>query len=732
VDYRFGPFRLDALKRRLCRGDEIVPLTPKALDTLLVLVTSAGKVLEKDEILKAVWPDTFVEEATLAQNISTLRRALGDTAEIPTYIATVPRRGYRFLETVSQAPDSKTSLSRELGAIGSPDRADHRAVVDVNPAFAAPSEPITEGRTRERLWMAVSLVLALVVATMAVGTWRSPTPPAVPVMFTIPPPEGHRFSTSGGLLAVSPDGRNIAFVATSSEGVDRLWLRAVGSPIEQPLAGTEGASQPFWSADSRFVAFFASGKLRKVEIYAAIATVESICDVLEGSQPLAGTWNANNDILFASIRHGIFRVPASGGTATLLLPKTTDDDAILWPQFLPDDRQFLYLVNSVRADRAGVYIGALDSSTRTRVLDAHSFTMYAPPGHLLFIQNGSLVAQPFDLVHHRVTGHPMRIADQVAFNVGTGRGSFSLSHTGVLAYRPVGETKLVWFDRAGRSLGTVGSVGEYLQFAIAPDDRRVAAARLDPQTGRSDIWILDGTTGDEQRFTFDGSRARRPIWSRDGSRIAFASVRGGRQEIYSKESSGNGPEELLVSTETSVVLDDWSRDGRVLVHQWGLQHGGSFSLAARDRALFPLPSLAVDESAGRISPDGRWLASVGTWTRHGVYVRPVASAENRWQIASDSGLEPEPRWRADGRELFFLAPDLSLMTAEIEPGPVFRAGSPRRLFQTHAVAPSGLTGQMAYEVASDGQRFLVKVPATSPPITVLVNWPSRQASRDTP
>jgi DNA-binding winged helix-turn-helix (wHTH) protein/Tol biopolymer transport system component len=724
VDYQFGPFRLDTTKRRLWRGDELVPLTTKAFETLLVLVMRAGAVVEKDDILKAVWPNTFVEEATLAQNISTLRKALGDTSETPTFIATVPRRGYRFLEPVTKGLErSRTPSSESPFSITGPALIGDRAPADVNTATATQQISVTSGKTRERFWMALSMALTLVLlVTIDFGTMRRSSPPAEPVAFTISPPEGHRFSTSGSFLAVSPDGRSIVFVATSAEGLDRLWIRAMGSPVEHPLAETEGASQPFWSQDSRVVGFFAGGKLKKVDV--ALDAVQTVCSVPEGSQPLGGTWNTSDDILFSSIRYGILRVPASGGTPTPLISKTGEQDSVLWPQFLPDGRHFLYVVGrGTRSDQAGIYMGALDSSDRTRVVAARSYAMYSPSGFLLFIQDGSLVAQPFDAVNNRVTGDPMPIADQAAFNLGSGRGTFSLSRNGVLAYRTVGDTALFWFDRAGKSLGSVGSVGPYLQFSVSPDNMRVAAARLDPQTGRSDIWIIDGTTGAERRLTFDGSRATRPVWSRDGSSIAFASARRGRQETYKKALSGNGPEERLVSSDTSVVLDDWSRDGRVLFHQWNLKPKGNFSLlAGGDATPVRLPYLALDESSGRISPDGRWLAYVGWEIGRGVYVRPLQSADSRWQIASSSGLEAEPRWRGDGRELFFLSSDLSLMAADIESVPAFRAGSARRLFRTQAVAPSGLTGQMAYDVTSDGQRFLVKVPASFSPITLVVNW----------
>ena len=724
MDYRFGPFRLNAQKRRLWRADELVPLTPKAIKTLLVLVARAGEVVEKDEIMKAVWPDTFVEEATLAQNISTLRKALGDTSEMPEYIATVPRRGYRFLATVTEVLDAQREPN-----VGSPSGIANTDRIDGGEVTTAPDSSVTgpremapaaERKTRERFWMAVSAALTLGLIAIGVRAMRTASPPIIPVVFAISPSEGTSFSTSGGFMAVSPDGRDITFVASGPDGTDRLWLRPLDSLTQHPLSGTEGASQPFWSKDSRFVAFFANGKLKKVDVVGGPA--QTICDTPIGSIPLAGTWNGRDDILFSAVRQGILRVPATGGIASPLVSKGSEDDYVGWPQFLSDGRHFLYLLGSRQPDLAGIYVGALDSTERSRLVATRSYALYAPSGHLLFLQDGTLVAQPFDDVNRKLTGEPLAIADRVAFNAATRRGAFSLSQTGMLAYRTVGETELAWFDRNGKSLGPAGPVGGYLRFSVSPDNRRVAAARLDPHIGTSDIWIIDAAGASQRRLTFDTSWETSPLWSRDGSRIAFNSERSGRWEIYEKASSGDGLARRLVSSDTSVSLEDWTPDGRVLFQQSSQKIKSDFwLLGPPDKKPVRVPYLESDEGSGRISPDGRWLAYIGHESGWSIYVRSLQSMNSRWPISPEGGAEP--RWRADGKELFYLSPDLSMMAMDIEPGPTLRAGAARRLFQTQAVAPSGLTGQ-AYDVTSDGQRFLVKVPASFSPITVVVNWTS--------
>jgi Tol biopolymer transport system component len=253
----------------------------------------------------------------------------------------------------------------------------------------------------------------------------------------------------------------------------------------------------------------------------------------------------------------------------------------------------------------------------------------------------------------------------------------------------------------------------------------VAAARIDPHTGTSDIWIIDAARGNERRLTFDTSWETYPLWSRDSSSIVFASDRRGRWEMYKKASSGDGPDQRLLPSGLSVFPSDWRSDGRLLFRQWdpNQKTKGDFSLLAPGDDAKPvrLPDLESDEQSGRISPDGRWLAYEGWESAWSVYVRPLQSTESRWQVSPIGGAEP--RWRADGRELFFLSPDLSVMAMDIEPVDTFRVVPARRLFQTQAVAPSGLVGQ-AYDVTSDGQRFLVKVPASFSPITVVVNWTS--------
>jgi len=708
VTFEFGPFRLDADKRRLWRGDEVVALTPKAADTLLVLVSRAGQIVEKDDLLKAVWPDTFVEEVTLAQNISTLRRALGDNSETPTYIATVPRRGYRFLGPVVQTPHVKI------------------ATESVNPPGSAPPNIASATRNgRAQLWMAAAAIMAVALATIALWAFARHAPSANRrVVFAIAAPEGTAFSTSGAFMTVSPDGRFIAFLASGADGADKLWIRPIDSPDARALAGTEGASQPFWSGDSRFLAFFTGGKLKKIDVMTGAS--QPICDASSGSQPLAGTWNGRNEILFSSLSQGILHVDANGGVATVAVPNRSDDEHLQWPQFLPDGQHFLYVVSSTRQDQSGIYVGTLNSNERSQVVNTHSYAMYSSSGHLLFIRGGTLVAQPFDLTNFRVTGEAVPLADGVTFNAGTARATFSISNDGVLAYRTAAADQLTWFDRSGNPLRSIGPAGVYRHFAIAPNGTRVAAARIDLQKGTSDVWIFDDAEGANRRLTFEPSWERAPVWSPDGSRIAFSSDRTGHWGVYEKATSGERPEQPIVAAETSTFPEEWLSDGRLLLreYRYDRQTKGDFwtIVPGTNAAPIKLPASESDVQSGRISPDGRLLAyeswDDGRWS---IFVRPLQATDTRWQISPAGSVEP--RWRADGRELFFLAPDMALMAIDVEAGSTFKTGAARRLFQTRAAVPSGLTGP-AYDASSDGQRFLIKVPASSSQITVVINWTS--------
>jgi Tol biopolymer transport system component len=507
------------------------------------------------------------------------------------------------------------------------------------------------------------------------------------------------------------------FVA-SADGHPRLWLRPLDQTTAQPLLGTEGAKCPFWSPDSRSIGFFADAKLKRIDVAAGPP------QVLAGAPfGLGGTWNRDGVIVFVpSALRPLYRIPASGGDPVAI---TRPDPPRQWghyyPQFLPDGRHLLYLVGD--GSDQGIYLASLDSAETRRLIAVPSLPAYAPPGYLLFMRQGSLFAQRFNPERRELTGDPVRVADSV--------GGFSVSETGMLAYRPAGGVtrhRLAWFDRSGKEVGTVGATDENrLQNPeLSPDGRRVAVDRV--VQGNRDIWLIETARGIPNRFTFDAEPDLYAVWSPDGSRIIFTSGRKSVSGLYRKASSGAGSEELLLESSLQMGPDDWSPDGRFLLYLqndpktgydlWVLPLFG-------ERKPFPFVNTSFIERNGQFSPDGRWVAYESNESgRNEVYVQAFPGPGGKWQVSTGSGIEP--RWRRDGKELFYIAPDGKLMAASIQTaGQALEAGAPISLFQTRIVGGGQSGWRQQYAVAPNGQRFLINITvdeSTGSPITIVTNW----------
>jgi eukaryotic-like serine/threonine-protein kinase len=619
------------------------------------------------------------------------------------------------------------------------------ASLDATADAAAPTSGAASGPTRTNVrisrllaWTAGALAIALAsTAVVAVRHLREIPPLADVVQFALSAPEGRLFGgpPGGGTgeatqLAVSPDGRHLVFVA-GVQSTYALWVRPIGSLTSTMLPGTEGAAFPFWSPDSRFIGFFAGGKLKKMPLSGGLPI--ALCD----ADGRGGTWNRDNVILFSpNTTSGLMRVSSAGGAPT---PATIIDGAYgetshRWPYFLPDGRHFLYTgvtgTCCPPAKAGRIKVGALDSKDAVVLTEAESSAVFTS-GHLLFNHSGTLMAQPFDPATQRFTGDQFPLSEQVALE-GSRYASITTSDTGVLAYaRGMTSTssRLTWFDRSGKNLGTLGDPGNYQQVVISPDGRRVAVSLITGSPPNRDVWIIDIARAVPSRLTFDAASEDSPVWSPDSTRLAFLTQHVGDEGIRVKLASGAGSDQPLLTISTTASTtpptpNDWSPDGRFLVYQQltqGVNRSDLWMLPLTgDQKPVPLVQAPGAQLRAAFSPDGHWIAYDSDESGSTqVFVQPFPTTGGKFQISKDGG--SQPLWRGDGRELFFYAPGGTIMAATIDTAHEFQAGTPALLF-----AASGVSGGVRrYGASRDGQRFLIIAPerlGTEPTMTVVVNW----------
>src|SRR5262245_21650019 len=580
-----------------------------------------------------------------------------------------------------------------------------------------------------RLAWAVAAVLLIGMLGFAWAYFtRQPAPDARVMRFSILPPEKASF----GHTAVSPDGNWLAFTAATGTKV-QLWVRALASSDAKPFEGAEGATHPFWSPDSRFIGFFAGGKLKKVEVNGGLPA--TLCDVGVGT---GGSWNHEGVILFSALGGGgISRVPATGGAPVNIRRtdvKRQETDAH-GPYFLPDGRHFLYVVISGEREVRGIYLGSLDGGVQQRLLGDPSNAVYATSsgggGYLLFRREGALMAQSFDAKTLRLGGEPVTIAGQVGILLGTATSyrhmNLSVSDNGLLVFDPLPKrwrTQTLWVDRSGRTINPLDKLENTTVARLAPDDRGVAFSRVSPQDNYSDVWLSDVAGGNVDRFTFDPANDQFPIWSPDGSRIVWSSNRNGYFNLYEKNADNMGQDALLLQSEYFKFPTDWSRDGRYIIYRqidpttrydlWVLPLFG-------ERKPFPFLQTANNEAMGVVSPDGQWLAYASDESgRYEVYVEGFPGHGGKRQVSTAGG--GGPQWRGDGKELYYHAPDGKLMAASVTSAASLNVGAPVALFEFRA---SNNLSSPYYSVTRDGQRFLLSaIVETEPnaPLTVVVNW----------
>ncbi len=588
-------------------------------------------------------------------------------------------------------------------------------------------------RQRVLLW----LLLAAAALLVASGGWilwlvAHPAPVQV-VKFPVAPPE----NTSYRMPAVSPDGKSVVVQSEGPEGKPMLWLRPLDAMKPTVIAGTEGGFAPFWSPDSQFVGFFADKALKKVRVSDGHA--EKICD----AEALAGggTWNRAGLIVFAPGQGGpLFQVSANGGTPKQLsnLDAAKFERAHLWPQFLPDGNHLVFFVLSDSTSSRGVYTASMDSPDRTMLFQSDTNAVYSPPaptqsgkhGYLVYMHERSLIGVGFNAPKLKITGEPIVLQEDVGAVQSLSLAPISISDNAILVYQSVAEAvrQISWMDRGGKALVQVSEGAQWGPPRISPDGTRGVAAKVGKDGKSNDLWLVDHD-GNAVQFTSGPAFKGSPVWSPDGSRIAYYSNAQGNYDIVVSPSNAGAKVESLYKSAEAKYPTDWSRDGKYLffgVMMDGTKSDDVWGLALADRHAGPILDTIYAEGYATLSPDGKWLAfQSDQMGRNNVYVEPfdgiTRGTKRRYTISTDDG-GAVPRWRADGKELFYTTSTGRMMAVAVHTqGAEFENGAPQLLFQTRTIPNT----YNLFDVAPDGQLFLMNLPLEWPgssPITVVTNW----------
>ena len=579
------------------------------------------------------------------------------------------------------------------------------------------------GKTRRRAAWLIAGVLAGA-AIVGAARWPSSKPPEEAMYFPAPMP----FSARD--IAVAPNGHTIAVIAyLESARRNALWVYELGSQSASHLADTEGANFPFWSPDNRSIAFFADGKLKKVEVSGG--PVQTVCDAPSGR---GGTWNKDGVVVFTpDARSGValYRVSASGGTVTTVsnLDKSRGELSHRWPMFLPDGTHYLYMATNFAGQKSvdAIFVGSLDSNEKRFVVEATANAAYAEPGYLLFYRDKALFAQRFDLKRFALTGEPTTILNDIQYQPQVKRAVFGASEKGVLAAQSgvgVALSELLWFDRKGKEVGALGRPDVYGNVFLAPNGKSVAVSMTDIASQNTDIWTYDLQRGGAKRLTFDPAADSVPIWSPDAARLVFASNRTSFNDLHIKNSDGAQEEKSIVHGDIDKFPNDWSRDGKYILYTQDTDLWFVTLPELKSSLFLKAPSVLRN---GQFSPDGKWVAYAsnesGKWE---IYVTSFPEPRGKWQVSAGGG--EQPRWRGDGKELFYISSDGKIMAAPVTTGANFDASTPVALFQVTPRQPVPIYDLFVYDVSRDGQRFLINTElkqAGSAPMSIVLNWTAK-------
>ena len=629
---------------------------------------------------------------------------------------TPPSLNHSIKKCLSKSPEDRWQSASDLAS-------ELKWIAENSGQSAGAIPAALTSRSRERAAWLISGALAL--ALIVTSIWlRNSKVPEQTMYFPAP------MSFPARDIAIAPNGHTIAVLGyLESAGRNALWIYELGAQRARNLADTEGATYPFWSADGRYLAFFADGKLKKLEISGG--PVQVICDAPSGR---GGTWNKEGMIVFtpdARSGVGLYSVSASGGVVTPIskLDKDRRELSHRWPIFLPDGTHYLYMATNFAGQKNAdaIFVGSLDSSEKHFLVEASANAAYAAPGYLLFYRDKTLLAQRFDLKRFALTGDASVVLTDLQYQPQVKRALFDASANGLLVAQTgsgVALSRPVWFDRKGKELGAVGKPDVYGNVSVAPNGNLVSVSITDIASQNTDIWTYDLQRGNTKRLTFNPAQDAVPIWSPDAARLVFASNRRDFNDLYVKNSDGAQEEQNILQSDADKFPNDWSPEGRYILYTQDTDFG-FVTLPELKNSLFLKASSVVRN--GQFSPDGKWMAYASNETgRWEIYVTSFPTPRGKWQVSVGGG--EQPRWRRDGKELFYLSPDSKMMAVPVTTGADFDSGTPAALFQATPRQPIPIYDLFVYDVSRDGQRFLIITPvkeAETAPMSVVLDWTAK-------
>ncbi|HEV2491117.1 MAG TPA: protein kinase, partial [Candidatus Acidoferrales bacterium] len=579
---------------------------------------------------------------------------------------------------------------------------------------------------RERLAWGTVAILAVVATFLTIGyIARAPQPMKAVVAEISPPPKANFIFTgfTASQPVLSPDGQRLVFSVRGPDDRQLLWVRSLDSPTAQPLEGTDGASFPFWSPDSQYIGFFGRGKLNRID--ASGGPPLAIADAPFGR---GGTWGTDDTILFAPDQGGvIFRVPASGGTpqAATILDQALNQTTHRWPQFLPDGKHYIFWAGRPMAEDSGIFAGSLDGNKPKLLLHNQWNAIYAPPGYLLFVRQGTLMSQRFHASSLQIEGEAVPLSQNAAVDASVGCGTFSISENGTLVYKvggTAGTSRVLWFGRSGNQIGESGTPGDFATVSISPDGNRLAVGMLQPNA----VWVFDIPRDTKTRVTFNAATNGQPAWLSEGKSVGFFTNRSGQNHIYQKAADGTGVATPVVADDAAEMYPNFTFDGRyVIFERQTTQSNSHIEIWAMplfgERKMFSVVQSEFDAIWPSVSPDGKWLAYTSAESgRDEIYIVPFLHGSGKWLVSTSGGTRP--RWRRDGKELFYLSAENKIVSAEIfESGSGITVGNVRPLFQASPASNPG----WSFDVSADGKKFVIVTEGaekSAEPLRLVTNW----------